>query len=78
MIVCSSNGLVRMGESPAEIVPCAGAVEDQRHWSGVAAGQYFDLVFFFDATRYTKAQVSVPMARCSAGEVSCREGTHSS
>ena len=52
----SLPGRMSAAQAPAEVVPCAGAIEDDRHWSGVAPGQSFELVFFFDASRYTEGR----------------------
>ena len=55
--------------SPAEVVPAAGARGDEKHWSGVAHGEAFELVLFFDATLYAEEQVSIRMRRTNEGEV---------
>ena len=57
--------------------PCEGAVEDTKHWSGVAAGSAFVLHLTFDAAVYASDTFTVSMSRSSNGwDVVCREPQH--
>ena len=60
------------------VTACEGASLDDNHWSGVAAGEPFELHLKFDGTLYATDTFPVRMLRSTDGlEVVCREPLHS-